>query len=169
MFGSHPILMQGDEEPYEVVEEEVEEVKGPDPDHMCPIGLAYDSRTNIYLILYGYMQGLYDSEYYPDLGCVRCKNTALPFSQMVFAMSNILSLFSSLVGNDLGSMSTFDQLDFLMNAFLAFWEFGVNFDFVLLTDAAIIQYKQFLNLVSDDFLNVLRTNVLSNLGALMIF
>ena len=57
----------------------------------------------------------------------------------------------------------------MTDSFFAFWDFGVNFDFVLLTQAAVIQYKQFLNLVSDDFLNVLRTNVLTNLTDLMIF
>ena len=64
---------------------------------MCPVSLAFDSRTNLYLLLYGYMQGLYASEFYPDLGCTRCKNTALPFSQMFGAMANILSLLDELV------------------------------------------------------------------------
>ena len=135
---------------------------------MCNISLAYDSRTNVYLVLYGYMQGLYATEYYPETGCTLCKQTALPFSQMLWAISNILTLFKELVGNDLGSMSTFDQLDFLYNSFLAFWEFGINFDYILIGEVAIIQYRQFLNVVSDDFLNVLRTNVLSNLSALNI-
>ena len=72
---------------------------------MCNISLAYDSRTNVYLIIYGYMQGLYATEYYPANGCWRCKETALPFSQMVHAMSNILALFDNLIGQDLDSMS----------------------------------------------------------------
>jgi len=73
-------LRQGDGEEVEVVEEEEEEPKVPDPDHMCNISLAYDSRTNIFMILSGYMMGLYESDNYPEDGCDRCKRTALPFS-----------------------------------------------------------------------------------------
>ena len=66
-------------------------------------------------------------------------------------------------------MSVSEQLAFLKNSFFTFWDFGINFDYVLLANEAVIQYRQFLNLVSDDFLNVLRTNVLTSLTDLMIF
>ena len=50
------LLKQGEEE--EVV------LKGE-----CPISLKVDTRTNLYLILYGYVQGLYSTENYPADGC----------------------------------------------------------------------------------------------------
>ena len=50
------------------------------------------------MLTYGYIQGLYASEYYPSRsGCDRCELTALPFSQMVYALANVLSLFEELV------------------------------------------------------------------------
>ena len=57
---------------------------------VCPLSLEDDHRTNFYLFMYGYMQGLYPSERYPTSGCNRCEETALPFSQMVWGMSNVL-------------------------------------------------------------------------------
>ena len=31
----------------------------------CPISMKHDTRTNLYMLLYGYIQGLYPSIYYP--------------------------------------------------------------------------------------------------------
>ena len=45
-------------------EKELKPLKG-----SCPISFAQDTRTNIYFLTYGYMQGLYASEYYPRDGC----------------------------------------------------------------------------------------------------
>ena len=54
----------------EVEEEEIEEGN-------CPLSLKNDNRTNLYMVLYGYIQGLYPSEFYPnEAGCTRCQNTA---------------------------------------------------------------------------------------------
>ena len=46
----------------------------------CELSLTKDTRTNIYLFVYGYIQGLYDSDNYPTGGCVRCETVALPMS-----------------------------------------------------------------------------------------
>ena len=97
-------LQQGGEE-FEVAPEPEEEKAEPDPDHMCNISLAYDSRTNLYMLLSGYIMGLYDSKDYPQGGCTRCEGVALPFSMMVHGLSNIVNLFSELIENDLSSMS----------------------------------------------------------------
>ena len=53
----------------EVEEEEVETGN-------CPLSLKNDNRTNLYMVLYGYIQGLYPSEFYPATGCTRCQGTA---------------------------------------------------------------------------------------------
>jgi len=144
-----------------------EEVEGPDPNLKCPISLSFDSRVNTYLIIYGYLQGLYSTEDYPATGCLRCKETALAFSQLLYALSNILDLQADLATTDLASMSVFEQLDFLYQSFLAFWDFGVHFDMLMRSDTAIIQYRQFLNLVDATFANVVRTNVQKNLSTLL--
>ena len=56
------------------------------------------------MLLSGYIMGLYESENYPQSGCTRCEGTALPFSMMVSALTNIINLFTELIENDLSSM-----------------------------------------------------------------
>ena len=107
----------------------------------CPVSLQVDTRTNLYMLLYGYMQGLYSSENYPQAGCTRCQNLALPFSQMFYGMSNVLNLFTDLIkGDSFNTMSDAEQLSFLYSSYLIFWEFGSNFDFVLNDTSTIIQF-----------------------------
>ena len=67
---------------------------------LCPVVITEDSRTNLYLTIYGYVEGLYPSEYYPEGGCTRCEKIALPFSQMAYGLGNVLNLFSDLVSDD---------------------------------------------------------------------
>ena len=39
----------------------------------CTIDLRTDSKTEVYMLAFGFIQGLYDTEYYPtETGCVRC-------------------------------------------------------------------------------------------------
>ena len=61
-------LMQGAGE----VVEEVEVVD----EGKCKISFEVDTRTDTYLITYGYIQGLYPSKFYPKDGCTRCEKTA---------------------------------------------------------------------------------------------
>ena len=56
----------------------------------------------------------------------------------------------------------------MYNSFLAFWDFGVNWDMILRDDSSIIQYKQFLYLVSDEFTNALRRNVQGNMSTIFV-
>ena len=68
-------LRQGSDEAE--VAEEVETVL----EGSCPVSLATDTRTNLYFLTFGYIQGLYPSLYYPQRdGCARCELVALPFS-----------------------------------------------------------------------------------------
>ena len=124
--------------------EEVEEVEEAEtPTGKCPISLATDTRTNLYMLTYGYMQGLYASEFYPSRdGCDRCELAALPFSQMVYALANVLSLFEELI-TDAGfaDQTAAEQLTFLYQSYLVFWDFGSNFDLLLNEGSAKIQYR----------------------------
>ena len=105
------------------------------------------------------MQGLYPTEYYPKKGCKRCEDTALPFSQLVHALGAVLNVADALLGSDLESMSAFEQLSFLRESFLAFWEFGINFDQIMQSISSVIAYRQFLNIVADEMIDVIRVNV----------
>lgn len=85
---------------------------------------------------------MYASEYYPRDGCNRCENTALPLSQLVYAMANVLSLFAELVtDSSFASQTGTEQLTFLYESYLVFWEFGSNFDMLLNESSAKIQYR----------------------------
>lgn len=138
------------------------------PDHQCPISLKFESRTNVYLVFFGYMQGLYPSEYYPKTGCKRCEDTALPMSQLIHAMAAVLDLFESVLGeNSMDGMSQFEQLMFLQDSFIAFWEFGINFDQILQSVSSIIMYRQFLNLVDDEIAGFIGYNIQTNLSAIL--
>ena len=124
--------------------EEVEEVEDAEtPTGACPISLATDTRTNLYMLTYGYIQGLYASEFYPTRdGCDRCELTALPFSQMVYALANVLSLFEELVTDaSFADQTAAEQLTFLYQSYLVFWDFGSNFDLLLNEGSAKIQYR----------------------------
>lgn len=67
-------------------------------------------------------------------------------------------------------MSAFEQLAFLRESFLAFWEFGINFDEILQSVSSVIAYRQFLNLVSDEMEDVIRVNIQKNmLSVLSLF
>ena len=45
----------------------------------CTIDLASDSKTEVYMLAFGFIQGLYSTEYYPtETGCERCRDFALP-------------------------------------------------------------------------------------------
>ena len=117
----------------EVEEEEIEEGN-------CPLSLQNDNRTNLYMVLYGYIQGLYPSEFYPATGCIRCQNTAQPFSQMIYALFNVLTLFVEFISSTEPQSGT-EQLQFLYDSYLVFWDFGSNFDALLNDTSAIIQYN----------------------------
>ena len=105
----------------------------------CPLSLKVDTRTNLYLFLYGYIQGLYTSSNYPISGCDRCDDVALPFSQMVYGASNVLSLFKDVISdNAFADYSGTEQLSFLYESYLIFWDFGINFDAVLQDDTSLI-------------------------------
>ena len=67
---------------------------------MCRIKLLEDSRTNIYMLLYGFIQGLYDTDDYPKTGCKRCEKLARPFSEMVFGLGNVLNMFNDLISDN---------------------------------------------------------------------
>lgn len=139
----------------------------PESINVCDLSLARDTRTNLYMLIYGYVQGLYPSENYPDTGCSRCSRTALPFSQLVYATSNVLSLFEELLNDDLASQAGTDQLNFLYESYLVFWEFGINFDILLNDDSSKIQYKQFLNVTDDSYTDAIRQNVQEHLFPMM--
>jgi len=135
---------------------------------MCKISLLEDSRTNTYLVLYGYIQGLYSTENYPEDGCKRCKKIALSFSQMAFGMGKVLNLFTELISsNSFANFSGTEQLTFLYDSYLIFWDFGINFDALLNDDSAVIQYRQFLGLTDPAYAGVLRTNFQVNLLMIM--
>ena len=53
----------------------------------------------------------------------------------------MLSLFEELLNDDLASQAGTDQLNFLYESYLVFWEFGINFDILLNDDSSKIQYK----------------------------
>ena len=69
----------------------------------------------------------------------------------------------------MSGMTTNDQMVFLFDAFEVFWSFGVNFDMLLQSDTAIIQYRQFLEMVNDRYENAIRINIEDNLMQLGMF
>ena len=133
----------------------------------CYISLTEDTRTDLYLILYGYIQGLYSTANYPD-PCKRCQNVALPFSQMVYGLGNVLNLFSEVISdNAFADAGATERLQFLYDSYLLFWDFGINFDRILHDDTAIIQYRQFLGLSDPEYYGAVRKNVQNNLLSLL--
>ena len=79
---------------------------------------------------------------------------------MVYAVVNVLNLFTELVTDDsFANQSGTEQLAFLYESYLIFWEFGSNFDALMNMDSAIIQYTQFLYLGDESYEGVLRNNV----------
>lgn len=118
----------------------------------CSVSLLGDTRTDLYLVLYGYIQGLYASENYPKNGCKRCDAVALPFSQMAYGLGNVLNLFSEVISeNAFAEYGATERLTFLYDSYLVFWDFGINFDKILNDDTIIIQYRQFLGLTDPEF------------------
>ena len=104
----------------------------------CKIALLGDSRTDLYMLLYGYIQGLYRSENYPTK-CKRCDAVALPFSQMVHGLGNVLNLFTEVISeNAFAEYGATERLTFLYDSYLVFWDFGINFDRILNDDTIII-------------------------------
>jgi len=55
---------------------------------------------------------------------------------MVYAVANVLTLFADLLETSTSSMSGTDQLTFLYESYLVFWEFGINFDLLLNDDSS---------------------------------
>ena len=47
----------------------------------CSVDLMSDSKTEVYMLAYGFIQGFYHSENYPvKTGCTRCAEFALPLA-----------------------------------------------------------------------------------------
>ena len=60
-----------------------------------------DTKEHWYELLYGVIQGLYDTEDYPvRTGCIRCRSIALPFANMQRALATIFEFFEVYVSND---------------------------------------------------------------------
>ena len=64
-----------------------------------------------------------------------------------------------MIDSDIGGMSGTDQLSFLTESYLIFWEFGINFDMIMRDDTAIIQYRQFVSMTAPEFTDAIRNNV----------
>lgn len=59
-------LMQADEDAAQEAQVAIEEVEDEDEDPgVCPISLNVDTRTNLYMVMYGFVQGLYPTAFYP--------------------------------------------------------------------------------------------------------
>lgn len=139
---------------------------------VCPIYFDRDSRTNLYLLIYGFMQGLYHSDNYPtQMGCTRCRDVALPFANMQRGLAQVLEFFSDLLSdNAFGEMSGPDQLMMLYDSFLIFHQFGANFSALINNNSIVVMYNQFLATFDTDYVGALRNNFLKNaMGLSMIF
>ena len=61
---------------------------------------------------------------------------------MVYALANVLSLFEELVTDaSFADQTAAEQLTFLYQSYLVFWDFGSNFDLLLNEGSAKIQYR----------------------------
>ena len=60
-------------------------------------------------------------------------------------------------------MSQTEQLNFLYESYLTFWDFGSNFDALLQQDTIKIGYRQLVGITDTSFKGVIRMNVQDNL------
>lgn len=168
-FKRHLKLMQANgevviDEDADLEEEEEEQEPEMKRVSKCPIKLDENIRQTGFLLFYGYIQGMYASEDYPiEEGCSRCMNFALPFANLMGVASDLIATFGNLSGDATASSTGTEQLMVLIDSFLIFWEFGVNFEYILADDTTGVMWKQFLSTFEFSYYGEMRRGLLGNL------
>ena len=135
----------------------------------CAIDIMSDSKTEIYMLAYGLIQGLYHSTNYPtETGCTRCVDFALPLANMQAGMVRLINFFALYVNKatyeDIPDFS--GRLIMLFDAFIVFWNPSIHMSYFVHSETAMVLWKQLMGTVSTDFEGVFLNNVQMNFSSI---
>ena len=116
-----------------------------------------DSKTEVYMLAYGFIQGFYHTENYPvKTGCTRCAEFALPLANAQAGFIRLLNFFLLYVKkNSYEDIPDFTgRLIMLYDSYIVFWGAIIHLHYWIQSDTAKVLWKMLIATTSEDFKGV---------------